>query len=63
MLKKEPFKAVEAILLPDEMALYRRHIDDGNSLNDLTEEFGMSVKELHMWLNHIEDKLKKEFQK
>lgn len=56
------FKSIEQILTPDELALYKRHIDDGNSLDSLTEEFDMTFKELHVWFQYIEFKLRKEFQ-
>lgn len=62
MTKKRTIKNVHEILTQDEMELYRRHIDDGNALADLTEEFGMSFKELHLWFRHIEDKLRRAFQ-
>ena len=45
----------------DEIKLYRRHIDDGMSFEDLAPEFNTSADRLFVYFRFIEEKLRQGF--
>lgn len=54
-------KRIEDILTVEEYEIYKRHVDDGNDFDFLSEEFGEAPYFLQMRWAQIEDKLRRAF--
>lgn len=58
---KKRFKSIADILSREEMSLYQRHIDDGNTFEYLADEFETSANDLEVQFALIENKLREAF--